>query len=297
MGEAKQYSKWGEKDEVGALNELTPQHVLGALKLIKKGEIFNLGHVLELNVPTPTNHGPFFYTTHRTHEFVLRHPEVVPGGYTNGRASMTCRVEMGDHTGTHIDALNHIALTDHIYNGFKVADVTTPFGTTTAGIDTVPPIFCRGILIDVAKAKSLEVLDNSYEITVDDIESALNLEKVEIAPATAVLIRTGWGRYWMTSNEKFLGHEAGIGLDAAKWLVQEGAVLVGSDNFAVEVIPHARSDITVHGFLLVESGVHIIENLALETLSRKGVYEFAFVCSPLLIKGGTGSPISPLAIV
>ena len=121
---------------------------------------------------------------------------------------------------------------------------------------------------------------------------------VDIGKGDVVLIRTGWGRLWTVDNARFIKGEPGIGLDAAEFLVRRNVMIVGSDNWAVEVRPYPDKDLflPVHGFLLNANGVYLIENLDLEELARDKAYEFAFIVEPLKLKGGTGSSVAPIAV-
>jgi kynurenine formamidase len=216
----------------------------------------------------------------------------------NNAGGMNTRLEMADHTGTHIDGLNHISIGDRLYNGHVSEEIMGTFGTTKLGIEKTPPIFTRGVLIDVASFSKVEVMDGGYAISEREIRNCLEADNLKVTRGDAVLIRTGWGRYWMYNNTKFLGPVPGIDLSAAKWLGDQGAVVVGSDTWNVEVDPskEMRGADEVHQYLITKSGIRMIENLFLEDISRDRAMEFLFICLPLRIRGGTGSPVTPVAI-
>jgi kynurenine formamidase len=157
-------------------------------------------------------------------------------------------------------------------------------------IDGVAPIFRRGVLLDVAGAKPLA---ENYTITPDDLARAA---RAEIRPGDVVVIRTGWAQYF-DDPVKFIArvHGPGPGIDGARWLSERGVFAAGSDTVAFEKVPDPSMPVHVH--LLVESGIHIIECLNLEELAAAGVAEFLFVALPLKIKGATGSPVRPVAVV
>ncbi len=292
-------SKWGEEDEVGAFNEIKGSNIVDAAKLIKIGKIYSLGQIIEVDIPVPAAHGPFFYLTAHSVDHGLKHPRKVPGKYKEGRSSTTCRLEMSDHTGTHIDGLNHCSIGKYVYNGVDATEITTTFGTTKLGMETVPPVFCTGVLLDVARTKGVDVLPDGYNITDTDLKDTLRKQgSSPLESPIAVLIRTGQEKYWKTDNRRYMNEPPGIGMAAAEWLVEQGAVLVGADTHPLEVVPFDMSrDLTVHQYLLAKNGVHILENLTLNQLSSDMIYEFAFICLPLPIKGGTGSPIRPVAVL
>jgi len=286
-------SKWGADDEIGAVQAISPEKIVQAASLVKKGKRYNLAHVLEDGIPNVPFHGQFLYSTFHRHSLDLKSP-----GKLNDAGGMNTRLEMADHTGTHIDGLNHISIGERLYNGYFSEEITGTFGTSKLGIEKTPPIFTRGILIDVAAFSRVPSLDGGYAINVKEIRSCLESAHLSVKSGDAVLVRTGWGRYWMSNNAKFLGPVPGIDLSAAEWLEREGAVVVGSDTWNVEVDPATpmKGADAVHQHLITKSGVRMIENMYLEELSNDKVGEFLFVCLPLRIKGGTGSPVTPLAV-
>src|SRR5262245_48452576 len=121
------------------------------------------------------------------------------------------------------------------------------------------------------------MLDDSYEIAVADLQDALRRSGKTLEAGDAVLIRTGWGNLWMNDNQRFNQRPAGIGIAAAEWLAATNPMLVGSDNWGVEVVPNPnpRLNFPVHQILLTTYGILLLENLDLEALARDGVLEFA----------------------
>jgi len=142
------------------------------------------------------------------------------------------------------------------------------------------------------------MLPDTYEITAEDLKAALARQNLALEAGDAVIVHTGWGRLWGVDNERFRTTDPGIGVGAAEWLVTQDPMLVGADNWSVEVNPNPDSDLSspVHQILLAVNGVHMVEKLKLDELADAGVYEFAFVLQPLKIQGGTGSTIAPVAI-
>ncbi len=156
----------------------------------------------------------------------------------------------------------------------------------------------RGVLIDVAAAKGVDMLPDTYEITASDLQEALARQNVTLEPGDAVIINTGWGRLWGVDNARFRTTDPGIGIGAAEWLVRQDPMLVGADNWSVEVNPNPDPQLSspVHQIMLAVHGIHLVEKLKLDELAREQVYEFAFILQPLKIQGGTGSTIAPIAI-
>ena len=163
---------------------------------------------------------------------------------------------------------------------------------------TIPPIIARGVMIDVAGLKNVAALPAAYEITVSDLQAALKRQNVDVTPGTVVLIRTGTAQFWGANGSdhaKLAMHDtAGIGISAAKWLVeQKGALAVGSDTSGLEYVPPSPADSKavggsfnpVHVYLLVEQGVHMLEFHNLEALAADRVYEFAYIATTNAIRG------------
>jgi kynurenine formamidase len=142
------------------------------------------------------------------------------------------------------------------------------------------------------------MLGDEYEVTPQDLENALQRQHLTLEPGDAVIVHTGWGRLWNKDNVRYMKTEPGIGVRAAEWLAQKNPMLVGSDNWGVEVVhnPDPKLNEPVHQILLVVNGVHMLESLKLDELAARRVYEFAFVLEPLKIQGATGSTVAPIAI-
>jgi kynurenine formamidase len=142
------------------------------------------------------------------------------------------------------------------------------------------------------------MLGDSYEITVEDLEGALKKQNLTIGAGDAVIIHTGWGKLWGKDNARFAKTCPGIGVKAAQWLIAKDPMLLGSDNWPVEVSPNPDPQISlpVHQIALVVNGVHLLENLKLDELASKQVGEFALILQPLKIQGGTGSTVAPIAV-
>jgi kynurenine formamidase len=281
-------SRWGADDQRGAANRITPAKVMQARELIRQGRIYQLGRVYEAGMPLPATrhyslHIPQAYVATGSNQGIF-HDEVVSA-------------EIGQ-VGTQFDGLGHFGIGDLFYNGNRRADFAQPGGLTRLGIENVGPIFTRGVLIDVAGLKGVAQLAAGYEVTTADIKAALSRQKVQITSGDMVVIHTGWGSLWMKDNAKYLAGAPGIGLAAAQLLADAEVVVVGGDSSAVEVSPNPNASLAapVHQLLITRNGIYLHENLATEELARDAVYEFAYVFSPLRLKGATGSPGNPIAV-
>jgi len=281
-------SKWGAGDQRGAANHVTPAIVLRAAQLIKTGEVIELGHVLSAAMPMPA-----------TRQFNLHVKRTVMNPQSNRRGSNEELVtsEIGQ-VGTQFDGFAHQSIESSHYNCFKTDEIATRTGFTKLGVENVGSLMTRGVLIDVAGLKGADILPDTYEITVQDLQQAMQRQNVSLQPGDAVIIHTGWGKLWGKENARYMKSCPGIGVAAAEWLAKQDPILVGADNFPVEVSPNPDAQISapVHQIMLVVNGIHLLENLKLDELAAKRVYEFALVVQPLKIKGATGSTVAPMAI-
>lgn len=283
-------SRWGPEDTRGAMNLQTPDQVLKAVRLIRSGRIVELGHTLESGMP-------FFGT--RRFDVHLKQMFMNPQPNRRGSNEEIVITEIGQ-VGTQLDAFPHQTIGDEVYNCVKVAEISTRSGFTKMGVDGIGAVFTRGVLLDVAALKGVPVLEDTYEITVEDLEQAVRRQNVRIERGDVVLIRTGWETYWKTDNARYVRSCPGIGVAAAEWLIRQDPIMLGADNWPVEVapsktLPHAS--LPVHQLTLVVHGVYLIENMRLSELAQTGQSEFAFVMQPLKVRGGSGSTVAPVAIL
>ncbi|HZV20905.1 MAG TPA: cyclase family protein, partial [Hyphomicrobiales bacterium] len=180
-------------------------------------------------------------------------------------------------------------------------EVNSANGLKKLGIENVKPIITRGHLFDLVAVKGRN-LNAGEEITVADLEAAAARQKLDpasIKPGDAVFLNTGWGALWNKDNAAFVKGEPGIGLAGAKWFIDKQVCLIGADTWAIEVVPNpdAKLAFPVHQELLTKNGIHIHENLVTADLAADGVTTFAYIMLPLLIKGATGSPGRPVALI
>jgi kynurenine formamidase len=287
-------SEWGPQDQRGAANRITPERIADAARLIRTGKVYQLGRLYEHGMPLPGNR-----------HFSLTIPGSPTGG-PFGKNRMVYHDEMfsGEigQIGTQLDGLGHIGVRmlgdDYFYNGFKRSEFGKAYGLEKLGVENVGVFFTRGVLIDVAGYRGVARMPIGEVITVKDLEGALKKQSVEVREGDVVLLRTGHGQLWMKNNELFSRGEPGLGMAAARWLCERKIVLVGSDTWATEVVPHEDKNrpFEVHQLLLVRHGIYNLENLDLEEAARDRVHEFAFVFAPLRLKGASGSPGNPIAV-
>ncbi len=267
---------------------MSPQSVAD---LLHGRKIFDLGVELFPGMPHVPTHSPFMYQMVREHGDLM---------YGEGVSAAVDIFGMSCHTGTHLDGLGHFAKNLCLHGGQPAsAGQTKTGGLTTLGIQQVAPIIGRGILLDVPVSQGVDMLKADQTVGAKDLEAAAKMAGVRIQPKDVVLIRTGWMRHWPDQKKYYSVQtgQPGINLDAAKWATEQGAAILGSDNFAVEYTPTPNQAHPVHVHCLVEKGVHLLEVANLEELSRAKTYEFLLVLLPMKIRGGTASPIRPLAVL
>lgn len=271
------------------------------LGLVKTGQVYSLSVVYYQGMPAP---GPMVSYTIAPH---LRHGDLKDLAPASAAAEV---MSMSAHVGTHIDALCHIGERQdaegnpsadgdiRLYAGegetVPALDHANNLGQQHLSIAEMPPIVTRAVLVDVAGSMGVDVLPDAYSISADEIRAALAKQGTTITPGTAVLIRTGFYKHLESGNSAYSDAIAGIGLEAAQWLHQQGMTLAGADNMTVEAVP--PMDHRVHRYLLAHNGVTHLENLYLEELAASRVYEFLLIVTPLRLQGATGSWVHPIAI-
>lgn len=251
--------------------------------------IFDLALQLEPGMPRHPYHPPFSFALAKSHG---------EGNYTNGVSTAMETFSMGAHVGSHVDALGHVSFEGEGYGGITMADHQTPTGGLEAlsALD-VPPLIGPGHLVDAEKLLGRQ-LTPADGIGPTELERWF-ADKTEPGPGSVFLLRTGWLRHWPDSDA-YIALKTGLpGLTraGAEWLSSRGIIAAGSDTMNFEHKPEpAVVALSVHVHFLVEKGIYIMESLNLDTLAAHGVADFTFVALPLRIKGGTGSPLRPVAI-
>ena len=293
-------SRWGRDDEAGALNELTPAVVRDAVRLVRTGQVHDLAHVLHADVPAFPGRTFRSYLTTNYHHINRRRPGGSPDGL--GRNAVNWVVEQITATqqmGTHLDGLNHLQVGDRTYNGHRLADIAEDHGTSRLGIDTLPQVVTRGLLVDVAAHRGTAMLEPGEVVTVADTEASLEAAGLSVRPGDAVLFHTGWGRLWGVDNTRYASAEPGPGTALGDWLVDHRVALTGCDTWSYGAYPpeDSAAPFVVPQTLNVRYGVVVLENLRLEDVAREGIHEFLLVVSHAKLRGATGAWVAPLAIV
>ena len=195
-----QASRWGDGDQLGAAHFLTPERTLAALRSVREGLVLDLSHVIEIGAPRMApNQSPYHIQAGPTSAGSIKRRRKM--GALNDAGSNLERIEMTTHVGTHIDALGHFSKGDLLYGGYSAAETVEDFGLAHLGIEHMPPMVTRGILVDVSRRDGTDHLEAGRAVTIADLEHALSAANLSIEPGDVVCIHTGWGRFlWPTTR-------------------------------------------------------------------------------------------------
>jgi len=281
----KNWGRWGQDDQIGTLNLITPDEIKNAAQLVKTGRIYSLSMPLEAE-------GPQFPGRHKTWQTtsLLNVGEGI--GFSDDVLIMS------SHSGTHMDSLCHVWYDHQLYNGPDVREHVTSFGSSRNSIENVPAMVGRGVLLDVAGWKGVPHLSLGEAVSASDLDQCAASQNVTISPGDIVLVNTGWMDIFEQDRALFDSGEPGLDMSCIEWLHQHDISAIGADNQGVEVIDSMPpSGLPFHFAAIRDLGLYLLENLKLQPLANDRQYEFLFVAAPLRVKFAVGSPINPLAIV
>jgi kynurenine formamidase len=297
------WGRWGGDDERGTLNYITPDAIVKAARLVKRGALFSLAIPFDARGPQ----GPGSRRFNPIHQMTLTGPDFTTGAIrrAGGVGFADDLVVMPLQCATQWDALSHCFLDGQLYNGYD-ANTVSSAGASRNGIEKVARgIVARGVLVDVPRSRNVSWLEPGYAITVEDLEAALTMQQVAAGSGDVLIVRTGmiamcrarkaWGDYAG-------GPAPGLSFATADWVHSRELAAVATDTWAVEVQPHEIADTSqpLHQVFITNMGLTMGEIFDLEELAedcaRDGVYEFFFAAPPLPITGAVGSPVNPLAI-
>ena len=285
-------SKYGETDRLGSINHLSPSMVKKAAALIKSGTVYSLA--MNTGPDTPA----FAY---RNYQLLTKQ---IPAA-DNELADPANKVTGFDDIliswlgiGTQIDGFGHVAIDGLHYNGVPVDEVFHPHGSPVYGIHHLPPIVTRGILLDMAGLMDKQMLDAGTVFNEAELKSAMDRQKVTILAGDVVLLHTGWMTMTERDPKNSLRATPGLGVQGAEYLAGLGVVAIGSDTWALEVLPPENPPelFPVHGTLLVKHGVYLLENIKTGQLAEDKAYEFFFMLAAPKFVGALQSVVHPVAI-
>ncbi len=287
-------SKWGADDEIGAANYVTPERVLAATKLVKKGQSHPLGIVIDSNTPAYPPRGlmlqivqPGQQGGHRLTRFGYK------ASYNDDIAQLWFGI------GPQIDGLGHLGVDGMFYNCNKDVDFAAITGLTKLGVDKIPPMIGRGVLIDMAKHFGVTTMAAGQVIGSDDIKAAAKAQGVAFREGDVVLFHTGWTGGKLKSDPKaWISSEPGLNNEAMAYMATLNPMAVGADTWGVDVFPPPEGDKVFYGHvsLLKEKGIYILETMNTGRLAEEGVHEFMFVLGQARIRGTVQMIINPVAM-
>jgi kynurenine formamidase len=284
-------SKWGPNDQIGAANLLTPELALDAAKLVKTGKTYRLG--VETNSKTPA-FGP------RSWALVINQPGQVGGvGLGPTKTNYNDDIYMGYvGTGSQIDGMGHIGVDNVYYNCNKNSEFVQANGLTKLGIEKLPAIATRGVVLDMASYFGKNPLPEGTVFNRKEIDEQAQRQGVEIRKGDVVLFYTGWLTLVGKDDKRYISGEPGLGKGGAEYLASKEVVAVGADTWGLDAIPFEPGVgvFEVHQILLARNGIYILENVDTTELVKDKAWEFLFVLGASRITGGVQAIISPVAI-
>jgi kynurenine formamidase len=284
-------SRYGAGDTLGAINLLSPEKVVQAARLVKTGKTYSLAVVTGAGSPA-----------YHPRQYALTVLQLSDGtGATLGSNRAVGNDDllytwMG--IGSQIDGLGHMGINHVYYNGNRAEDFIVTTGLTKLATHELPPIVTRGVVLDITRVLNTDMLAEGTAINRKEIDAAAKFQGVALESGDVVLLHTGWLNLLDVDNERFMAGQPGLGMEGARYLAELGAVAVGADNWALEVIPAEDSEqaFPVHPELLAKNGIYILENMDTRELVADGVSEFLFVLGQPKFEGAVQAIINPIAI-
>jgi kynurenine formamidase len=285
-------SRFGPDDQIGNLKYVTEAKTLAATRLVTKGKAYRLG--IETNKDTPAYPPRTFAIT------------VVQPGQNAGNTLGPTKTTYNDDiiagwvgVGSQLDGLGHIGVDNLYFNCNKAADFALTDGLKKLGVENVPPIATRGVLLDMAGYLNTDIVKEGTAFNRSEIEGAMKRQGVKsIEKGDVVLFYTGWLRLLGKDNKRFNSAAPGLGREGAKYLAALEVAAVGSDTWSFEVIPFEKDVgiFEVHQILIPLNGIHILENIDTEEMVKDQAWEFLFTLGPARITGSVQAIINPIAI-
>jgi kynurenine formamidase len=285
-------SKFGPNDEVGNVNHITPEKTLAATRLVTKGKAYRLG--IETNKDTPA-YPP------RTFSLTVIQPGQI-GGTTIGPTKTSYNDDIVSGwvgIGSQLDGLGHIGVDNVYYNCFKAAEFAMADGLKKLGIEKLPAVATRGVLLDMVGLFGTDPVKEGTAFNRAEIERAMKRQNIQsIGQGDVVLFHTGWTKLIGKDNKRYNAGEPGLGVDGAKYLASLGVAMVGADTWGLEVLPFEKGAgvFEVHQILIPLNGIYILENMNTEDLVKDQAWEFLFTLGPSRLTGAVQAIINPIAI-
>ena len=297
-GQHNNWGRWGEHDQRGTANLLTPDRVAAAAGLVRTGKRFSLALPIG-GVATPG------YRAEPLHLFESTTGDKVLG--EQGLQYSDDYLVLNLQATTQIDALSHFGAGGRLYNGYWAGVVTSHSGAKRLGVHhQADGMVGRGVLLDVARARGEERLPPRFAIGPDDLDAAASAHEVEVRAGDVLMVRTGWLGWWLdqaaAGDRPGFSDLPGVSPRCVPWLAERDVAMLATDTLAVEVVPpeEGMPPMALHVGALRDLGLLLGELFDLDALAEDcaadGVYECFLVAAPLPVVNGVGSPLNPIAI-
>jgi kynurenine formamidase len=280
--------RWGNDDEAGTLNLITPEKRIQAAGLVRSGTVLSLGQDLS-TVASPLNPDPIvhrmLYLEHDDPHGCIDSVEIVPHGFAV----------------THMDAIGHVYFHGESYNGRRAAEMVTIRGIESGSIHALRDgIVTRGVLLDVARARGVSWLEAGDGVTLDDLQRAEAMSGVTVSAGDAIFVRVGTAARIATQGDGDPSVRAGLTAACLPWIHEREIAVYSGDCIEQQPSPYPNVPLPLHMIGLAAMGLVFVDNPSIEDLGahalETGRYEFLFTCAPLRIPGATGSAVNPLAV-
>jgi kynurenine formamidase len=304
----KNWGKWGQDDEIGTLNYTTADDIVAACQLVRKGKVISLALNFDHTGPQGAKSKyPSLGRTNPIHTMLRTGTDAYSGVLdSRGIRAADDMVTMPLQCGTQWDGLGHVFYEDNMWNGYDCREVSSA-GANKCGIEkTKNKMVGRGVLLDVARFKGVDCLDDGYGITGEDLDDTARHQKVELKTGDYIVVRTGHMERCQKAGswDGYPGGDApGMAFETLEWIQRTQLAALATDTWGAEVRPNNTEPginqpwhwITIPIMGMTMGEIFNVKELA-DDCASDGAYEYLFVAPALPITGAVGSPINPLAI-
>jgi kynurenine formamidase len=291
----KNWGRWGDADERGALNHLTDALRMRACQLVLSGESVSLSHDLATE-PMPEHPSPVQH--HMLASGDARDSNGIPG-YEAARDHLSLDLH-GLYT-THVDALSHMFVKGEMFGGRPASEVRSDGARSNTVLSMADGVVGRGVLLDIPRALGVEFFDTGDVVTVAELEAAETAQHLTVGQGDVLIV--AWGRQARRRAKKAFDGFSGLHAECLPWLQERQVAVLGSDGIS-DPMPFVGTPdwpFPVHQIGITAMGLHLIDNVATARLAERcaalGRWEFLFAMSPLRITRGTGCPVNPIAVL
>jgi kynurenine formamidase len=291
----KNWGRWGEGDERGALHHLTDARRQRASRLVRSGESISLSHDLATE-PMPEHPSPVQH--HMLASGDARDSNGIPG-YEAARDHLSLDLH-GLYT-THVDALSHMFVRGEMFGGRPASEVRSDGARSNTVLSMADGVIGRGVLLDIPRAVGVEFFDTGDVVSVAELEAAEASQHTEVGPGDVLIV--AWGREARRRAKKGFDGFSGLHAECLPWLQERQVAVLGSDGISdpMPFVGTPEWPFPVHQIGITAMGLHLIDNVATAALAARCAaldqWEFLFTMNPLRIARGTGCPVNPVAVL